>query len=169
MAEAESSEDLLRISSRARDIHLIIKDIFASNKVDLPKRQYIYVGGEEDTAHDSDQLTISFAGLELKTTTTSTSMYTGGCYASFVATYIIEIVRCTPQATNKGKYADLAPAADKLDEYGSSRAIDSWLLVRVGQAIGSLPDNIGGNSFKLTAEKESGGVQAIRLTVDVMV
>lgn len=171
MANTELADDLQRISNRASQIQEIIKDVFESNGVDLPERQYIFVGGEEETAHDDEQLTISFAALRLGVTPTSTGMFNPACPPGYIATYFVELVRCTPQTgkNNSRLKTSIAPGQSELDSYGRSRAIDAWLLLRVGQNIKNLPETLGQVDFGIVAQKEQGTMQAIRLSVEVMV
>lgn len=170
MANAEVPEDLRRIVTRAEEIQQIIQDVFAANGIDLPERQYIAIGAVEETAHDEEQLTISFASLREGVTPTSSSMYTG-CAAGYIATYYVELVRCTPQQKTAKRYGTdaLAPTSEDMGTYGASRAVDAWLLLRSGQSIREILSTFNEVDFAVDTQKESGGVQAVRLSVDVMV
>lgn len=184
MANTETSEDLNRVGTRAQEILAIVNDVFTSNGISLPGRQYVTVAPLEDTTHDfsgdSDgQVTIAFSGLRLGITPSSSGIVRPGCGNTYIATYYIEIVRCTPQnggagtsknygATNS-KYGGTGPKIDSMNSYGEARMRDTWLLLRAGQALQGNHSTLHELSFNILAGKEDGGVQAVRLMVEVLV
>ena len=183
MANTETSEDLNRIVTIAQEILDTINDVFESNGISLPSRQYKTVGPIEDTTHDftgdDGQLTVSFGGLRLGVTPNSNGMIRANCSANYIATFFIELVRCTPQPKGAGnsknyggtntKYSSTAPQEDKMNSYGEIRMRDTWLLLRSAQNMQSMFGTLNDLGLNIVPGKEDGAVQAIRLSVDVLV
>lgn len=183
MANIETPEDLNRIVTRSQEFIETINDVFTSNGISLPARQYVTVGPIEETTHDfhgsEGQLTISFGNLRLGITPNSTGAIRGGCVENYIATFFIELVRCTPQPVGGGnsknygatnsKYTNTAPKEDKMNSYGEQRMRDVWLLLRSVQNMRGNHSTLHDLATNIVPGKEDGGVQAIRLTVEVLV
>lgn len=183
MANTETSEDLNRIGSRAQEILDTIKDVFASNGISLPTLQYLAFAPIEETTHDftnkeEGQVTVAFGGLRLGITPNSPGIVRPGCNNNYIATYFIEVVRCTPQPKGLGgvknygatsnKYTT-APQEDRMNAYGEERMRDVWLLLRAAQAIQGTHSTLHNLTYAIDPGKEDGAVQAVRLTVEVLV
>lgn len=173
MANLESQEDLLRIVTRANEIMDNIVDVFTSNGISLPEHRYIAVGPLEEVTHDfkangDGQVTVSFAGLRLGITPNSQGMVRG-CFPNYIATFNVELVRCTPQNKTTSYGKNTGPTAISSSEYAELRMKDSWLLLRAVQNVSTNHTTLHDLTTTITSGKEDGGTQAIGLTVEVLI
>ncbi len=155
-----SSEDLLRIATEAQRLLDIVGAVFQENEVDLPLRQYLAVGELGKTAHDKEQVTVSFGNMSDGLPGAS-GANPQACVSSYMASFSVEIVRCTPQMTGGGYGAGDPPSASALSEYAVTRYVDSWLLVRVAQRFAG-----GKSEYAVTTGDDSGQMQALVLSVN---
>lgn len=155
-----SSEDILRIASEAQRLLDIVGAVFQENSIELPERQYLAVGELGGTAHDKEQVTVSFGNMS-DGLPGSRGANPQACAASYMASFSVEIVRCTPQMTGGGYGPGEPPAPSDISDYSVSRYIDSWLLVRVAQRFSG-----GKSEYTVTTGEDSGAMQAIVLSVN---
>lgn len=174
MANVESPEDLLRLSNKAYEVLDIIKEVFATNGVALPTREYITIGDTRDTAHDADQLTIALQRIYPGTPGTgSLSIVERNCLpGQLTAVFQIELVRCIPAATTVGRSnIPKIPTAEEIDSMGKTQMIDYWLLYRAAQDMSKDDPFLGRTKtvFDIESGGPKGNFQAIQMQVDISV
>lgn len=165
----EQPEDLLRVENAAKDVQEAIEAVFNANGVSLPERVYYTIGDVDSMPHDQDQLTIALAGVRRGLPNGADQSMAQMCANMLTATFSIELVRCTPQVfkTKQGLGANV-PKAEAINEYGSQRFKDVWLMIRAAQNIVDM-DISKTADFSLLSGAESGGVQAVKMSVDFVI
>lgn len=149
---------------------------YADHEVDLPTRRYLAVGGQGETVHDCEQLTVSFeqgySGLP-----GNQAQEPVKCAGPRTGVYIVEVVRALPlpntDAANPGtlvptRYGQEVTGVQVLPQEVQSamarrQMIDAMLLMDAGlragetMTVGALAD--------VSAGSPQGGYQAITLVV----
>lgn len=141
-----------------------INTVFADAGVALPARQYMSAGGQGETVHDSEQVTVSFD-----------QMYTGSpgeqsqvpahVDGQRTAAFVIEIVRAVPVARIT-RAAEIPPTPEEMNTNTQLRVTDAWLLMDAGLAAGQ-ELNYTGSLVDITAGAPQGGMQATTMTLIV--
>ena len=149
---------------------------YADHGVDLPTRRYLAVGGQGDTVHDCEQLTVSFeqgySGLP-----GNQAQEPVKCAGPRTGVYIVEVVRAVPQPnTDAANPATITPSrygqevtgvqtlpAEVQSTYARKQMVDAMLLMDAGlragetMTVGALAD--------VSAGSPQGGYQAMTLVV----
>lgn len=148
---------------------------YAEQGIDLPARRYLAVGGQGDTVHDCEQLTVSFEqgysglpGNQAQEPVKYVSPRT--------AVFIVEVVRALPlpntTASNPttpvpSRYSsDLAVQvlpADVQSDIARKQMIDAMLLMDAGLRAGET--TLTGSLADVTAGSPQGGYQAMSLVI----
>lgn len=142
-----------------------INNTYSTFGVELPTKQFFDLGGQGETPHDCEQVSVSFE-----------QMYNGavgnpdqtptGCYAPRTATFVIEVVRCTPtlkRPTGRGG-ALIPPSVEELSEAVEIQTNDAWLLMDAGLTMAE-EFSLAGGLADVLVSPESGGYQAVILNL----
>ena len=154
------AEDLLRIAGEAQRLLDIVGAVFQENNIALPVKQFLAVGEIGKTAHDGEQVSVSFGNMS-DGLPGATGANPQACTASYQASFSVEIVRCTPKMASGGYGKAAPPEASTITEYSVSRFIDAWLLVRVAQRFSGQK-----SEYSVTTGEDSGQLQGIILSVN---
>jgi hypothetical protein len=152
---------------------------YAEHGVDLPERRYLAVGGQGDTVHDCEQLTVSFeqgySGLP-----GNQAQEPVKCATPRTAVFIVEVVRAlplpntaaanpsTPLAT-PSRYDGIVSSgvqvlpADVQSDIARKQMKDAALLLDAGLRAGET--TLTGSLADVTAGSPQGGYQAISLVI----
>jgi hypothetical protein len=152
---------------------------YAEHGVELPERRYLAVGGQGDTVHDCEQLTVSFeqgySGLP-----GSQAQEPVKCDGPRTAVFIVEVVRAlplpnTPAANpttpiaarySKEKTGVAVLPAEVQSEIARKQMKDAMLLLEAGLQAGQAT-LINGSLADVTAGSPQGGFQAMSLVITV--
>lgn len=159
------SEDVLRIAREAQRLLDITKSVFQENNIILPPRQFLALGEIGTTAHDEEQLSVSFGNMSEGLPNSSGGPIPQSCNTSYQGSFNVEIVRCTPQMVPVNRGAkEIPPPPEKITEYSVSRYIEAWLLVKVAQrfAAGAIASSV----YTINTGADSGGTQGIILSIN---
>lgn len=139
---------------------------FIENEVDLPERQLLDMGGQGETVHDCAQVTVSFEQMYNGLPGTPDQLPTR-CYSPRTATFIVEVVRCTPVVGTGGRgQSPVPPTADEITIASIAQARDAYVLMDAGLTFAESLDYAGGLA-DISMSPESGGFQAVVLTLVV--
>lgn len=149
---------------------------YADHGIDLPARRYLAVGGQGDTVHDCEQVTVSFeqgySGLP-----GNQAQEPVRCESPRTAVYIIEVVRALPQPNTP----NASPSTTVPDRYGSAvtgvavlpadvqsaiarvQMVDAALLMDAGLRAGET--TLTGSLADVSAGSPQGGYQAMSLVI----
>lgn len=149
---------------------------YADHGIDLPERRYLAVGGQGDTVHDCEQLTVSFeqgySGLP-----GNQAQEPVKCAAPRTAVFIVEVVRALPLPNT----AAANPAVPYPTRYGAEvtgvqvlpaevqstvarrQMVDAMLLMDAGLRAGET--TMTGSLADVTAGSPQGGFQAMSLVI----
>lgn len=149
---------------------------YADHGVDLPERRYLAVGGQGDTVHDCEQLTVSFeqgySGLP-----GNQAQEPVKCASPRSAVFVVEVVRALPLPNT----ADAAPSTPVPSRYGQEvtgvgvlpadvqsaiarkQMVDAMLLLDAGLRAGET--TLTGSLADVTAGSPQGGYQAMSLVI----
>lgn len=172
----EYKDDIVELAEHILDT---IREVFIQEEVDLPKRQYLAIGGQGDTVHDCEQLTISFeqsySGLPGDQAQTPVK-----CDMPHSAVFIVELVRAIPTANSSsstedtptipaatGRYANVkvsAPDPDIMTQAARKQMIDARVLLKAGLTATDSRELVGGIA-DVSAGSPSGGYQAMIMSV----
>lgn len=149
---------------------------FADHGVDLPERRYLAVGGQGDTVHDCEQLTVSFE-QGYSGTPGNQAQEPVKCASIRSAVFIVEVVRALPlpntTAANpattvpsrygieKSQVAVLPPEVQT--SIARKQMVDAMLLMDAGLRAGET--TMTGSLADVTAGSPQGGYQAISLVI----
>ena len=119
MANASRIDDVFEA---AQKVLQTVRNI--SNEVghELPDREYIIAG---TTAHDCEQLTVSFVGLNEGLPDQQTRP---NCVDPKTVVFLIDIVRELPQGTGRSASSPIVPTPEKIMETAYIQLRDSKLL-----------------------------------------
>lgn len=136
-----------------------INTTFTEFGVALPERQFFDVGANE-APHDCEQVTVAFQqmynGLPGVPDQTPTA-----CTGPRTASFVIEIVRCTPVMERQARGGPLTPPSiEKLNGMTKVQVRDAWILTDAVQ-IASDNYTISGSLVDTLVTPESGGYQAV--------
>lgn len=162
--------------------HLLatINRVFEEERVTLPARQYYVIGGQGQTVHDCEQLTISwdqtYSGLPGDEASQPVK-----CHSIHTASFVVEVVRqvntvrspdgspiagSTQAANMPGRYGGGvagnvdAPSPDDFIREARTQMQDAVLLLRAGLLAGEA--TTGGSSIvDVSAGTPQGGYQAV--------
>lgn len=152
---------------------------YAEHGVELPERRYLAVGGQGDTVHDCEQLTVSFeqgySGLP-----GSQAQEPVKCDGPRTAVFIVEVVRelplpnttaSNPATTIPSRYSQVKTGvqvlpADVQSEIARKQMVDAMLLMEAGLRAGDAT-LINGSLADVTAGSPQGGYQAISLVLTI--
>lgn len=144
-----------------------VNSVFEQANVELPTRQFLFVGEQGETAHDCEQVSVSL-GQIYPGTPGDEAQLPATCDGPLSAVIIVEIVREVPQSLAKGNRLT-PPAADKLTATALTQAKDAYLLLQSGLATGEAANYLRGAVANVVAGPPSGGMQATVLTLVVAV
>lgn len=157
----EKYHDLGAVGLLADRLLAKIVEVYAESETPLPARRYKTVGGQGDTVHDGEQVTVSWEqgysglpGAQSLTPVTRTEPRS--------AVYVAEIVRKIPGLSPKG--LDPTPAA--ISAAADLQMKDAQLLMEAGMRTAEQGWNKKG-IVDVSAGKPSGKVQAIILSLVV--
>lgn len=149
---------------------------YADHGVDLPSRRYLAVGGQGETVHDCEQLTVSFeqgySGLP-----GNQAQEPVKCASPRSAVFIVEVVRALPQpntvqanptTTVPSRYGQVTTGVQTLDAETQSaiarkQMVDAMLLMDAGLRAGET--TISGSLADVSAGSPQGGYQAMTLVI----
>lgn len=149
---------------------------FADHGVDLPTRRYLAVGGQGDTVHDCEQLTVSFE-QGYSGTPGNQAQEPVKCASPRSAVFIVEVVRALPLPNT----ADANPATPVPTRYGQEvtgvavlppqvqsaiarkQMVDAMLLMDAGLRAGET--TMTGSLADVSAGSPQGGYQAMSLVI----
>jgi len=153
-----------------------VVETYADHGVDLPERRYLAVGGQGDTVHDCEQLTVSFeqgySGVP-----GNQAQEPVKCATPRTAVFIVEVVRALPQPNTAAanpqtsvpsRYGRAmggvqALSADTQSDIARKQMIDAMLLMDAGLRAGET--TMTGSLADVTAGSPQGGYQAMTLVV----
>lgn len=149
---------------------------YADHGVDLPTRRYLAVGGQGDTVHDCEQLTVSFeqgySGLP-----GNQAQEPVKCASPRTAVFIVEVVRALPLPnTTEANPATLVPSRypqvttgveilpdDVQSAIARKQMVDAMLLMDAGLRAGET--TMSGTLADVSAGSPQGGYQAMSLVI----
>lgn len=153
--------DLDEIKNAADTILLTINNIFITNSVELPTRQYTTLGGVGTVAYDCEQLTVSWEqtysgkpGNPVQEIAKCNSIRSG--------VFIVELVRPIPVSQNP----DIPPEPFLIQEAAEDLMRDAVLLYNSGLlAAETYNDILGGGLADVSVGAPAGGYQSLVMTV----
>lgn len=140
-----------------------INTTFAEHGVTLPEKQFFDVGANE-APHDCEQVSVAFQQLYNGVPGNPDQVPTP-CNGPRTASYVIEIVRCTPVMERKLRGGPLMPPTkEDLDASAERQVIDGWLLM---DAALTAAQNfaLNGGLADVLVTPETGGYQAVVLNL----
>lgn len=149
---------------------------FADHGVDLPTRRYLAVGGQGDTVHDCEQLTVSFE-QGYSGTPGNQAQEPVKCASPRSAVFIVEVVRAlplpntasaNPATTIPTRYGEevmgvavLPP--DVQSDIARKQMVDAMLLMDAGLRAGET--TMTGSLADVSAGSPQGGYQAMSMVI----
>lgn len=147
----------------AENLLTTIREVFASNQVSLPERQYFAVGPENTVAYDCEQLTVTFKnvadGLAYNDVPRMLS-----CQNMESGIFFVELVRCIPTTSTSGLRTN-APSAEEMTESSKNMMRDAKLfreVVKVVEEDYYMRDN---PMYSITFGIPEGGLQSVQLSL----
>lgn len=142
-----------------------INNEFMSQSIDLPSRQFFDIGGQGETPHDCEQVTVSFEQMYNGTPGNPDQVPTR-CDGPRTGVFVIEIVRCTPQMTTGSSRAGgpKPPTEQALSASSIKQTQDAYTLMDAGLHVAESLSYIGGLA-DVTVSPEEGGYQAVVMTL----
>lgn len=142
-----------------------INATFDEHGIALPERQFFDTGANE-APHDCEQVTIAFQqmynglpGVQDQTPT--------ACAGPRTASFVIEVVRCTPVMERQARGGPLTPPSiEKLNASTKAQVIDAWLLTDAA-LLAAESFAIAGGLADTLVTPESGGYQAVVLNLAI--
>lgn len=160
--------ELMRISETAQTILDTVYRVFTENGVPLPERRYLAIGDAGKTAHDGEQVTVSFGSVSEGLPYNNMPVLQR-CSEPFHGFFTVEIVRCSPAPRKSGGgLSEVAPKAETIHDYSVTRMTDAWLLVEVAKQFGDqvFTEKVG---YNVSFGDDSGTMQAAILTINTVV
>lgn len=155
----------------ARAILASVVGVYSVNNKPLPLRQYLSVGGQGETVHDCEQVTVSFE-QGYSGTPGDQAQLPAKCNSPRTGVFIVEIVRCIPTTNTTqdvaGRYgtANLNPQVpdpESLTAVSEVQMVDAYMLMQAGLQVAE--NTIAGALVDVSAGSASGGFQAMIMTV----
>lgn len=147
----------------ARGVLEAIQTVYEQENVDLPARQFINVGGAQDTAWDCEQLVVSveqvYNGLPGQQAQQPTR-----CDEPTTVVVTIQLVRCAPTPRSSGRSAPQPVTPEQHEEFAEKMLIDARLLMTAGQLFGDLQNYLG-SMADVTITGPQGGYQALMMSL----
>lgn len=147
----------------AQNLLSTINDVFDSNQVPLPDRQYIAVGPENTVAYDCEQMTVTFKnvadGLAYNDVPRMLS-----CQAFQSGIFFVELVRCLPSSGASGLNVT-ASSAESLSESSKNMMRDAKLFREVVDIVKEDPNIMDKPMYSITFGEPSGGFQSVQLSI----
>lgn len=147
----------------AENLLTTINEVFASNQVSLPERQYYAVGPENTVAYDCEQMTITFKnvsdGLAYNDVPRMLS-----CQNMESGIFFVELVRCIPTTSASGMKVSAPPAQD-ITESAKNMMRDAKLfreVIKVVEEDYFMRDN---PMYSISFGEPSGGFQSVQLSL----
>lgn len=104
---------------------------FTNAGVDVPARQFVTAGDDEETPHDCEQLVVSFAQL-YNGQVGQPLQEPSKCDEPWVVVVSVNLVRCTPAFRNGRGNRGQPPTIEELMEISEQQASDAELLMISG-------------------------------------
>lgn len=141
---------------------------FAANEISLPSRQYLAFGGEGETVHDCEQVTVTFVQLYNGTPGMQEQTPTR-CDAPRTGVFIVEVVRCIPVlgvrgTGGKGTSKLAPPTSVEFTEATKRQSQDAYVLMDAGLKAAEYLSHFNGIA-DVSAGQASGGFQATVMTI----
>lgn len=140
-----------------------INEVFSSNQVPLPSRQYIAVGPENTVAYDCEQLTITFKnvadGLAYNDMPRMLS-----CQQMESGIFYVELVRCLPGMTTSGRSV-LPPEPEALSETAKGMMRDAKLFREVVKIVKEEFYTTDQPMYSITFSEPQGDYQSVQLSI----
>jgi hypothetical protein len=152
-------------------VHILdtVNETFAAAGVELPGVQMITLGGQGATAQIAEQLSVSVE--EMYSGTPGDQAQTPvRCDAPQSASFAVELVRCVPTGTQRGRSTPLPSGEDanQQTEVALARMLDMKLLMDAGMnAVAGTWSEMG--IVTLSAAPPNGGIQAIVMAITTVV
>jgi hypothetical protein len=151
------------ISEKALLILEHLASVYAENSIDLPSRQFIAVGGQGQTVHSQEQVTVSweqaYSGLpqhQAQFPVRRTEPWTG--------VFVVEVVRNLPGMPPSGR----EPSTDSLNAVATQQMQDAQLMIEAGRR--AFEDSWEGSGMAdISASMPQGLLQAVTMTVMVVI
>ena len=147
----------------AENLMTTINEVFASNQVSLPERQYYAVGPENTVAYDCEQMTITFKnvsdGLAYNDVPRMLS-----CQNMESGIFFVELVRCIPSINATGMKIN-NPSAVDMTESAKNMMRDAKLfreVIRVVKEDYYMRDN---PMYSITFGEPNGSFQSVQLSL----
>lgn len=164
MTPEELEERMSTIFSFMEVVLAQINATFQEYGIALPEKQFFDVGANE-APHDCEQVSVAFQ-----------QMYNGipgnpdqvptPCMGPRTASFVIEIVRCTPTMERKLRGGPLVPpSVEDLNASVARQVKDAWLLMDAGLIAAQNTSLTGGGLADVLVTPESGGYQAVVLNL----
>lgn len=143
---------------------------YAEYNVGLPSRRYITVGGQGETVHDCEQVTVSFeqaySGLP-----GDQSQTPAVCNGPRSAVFVVEVVRCIPSADSasaaQSRYGSTSSvqnlSPETMNQMAKTQMNDAMLMLEAGLIAGE--NAITGALVDVSSGPASGGFQAMVMQV----
>lgn len=147
----------------AQNLLTTINEVFGSNQVSLPERQYVAVGPENTVAYDCEQMTVTFKnvadGLAYNDVPRMLS-----CQAFQSGIFFVELVRCIPSTSASGMKVS-APSAQDITEASKNMMRDAKLFREVVDIVKEDPNIMDKPMYSITFGEPSGGFQSVQLSI----
>lgn len=147
----------------AESLLTTLNEVFASNQVFLPERQYVAVGPENTVAYDCEQLTVTFKnvsdGLAYNDVPRMLS-----CQAFQSGIFFVELVRCIPTTGATGLKVSM-PTSESISESSRNMMRDAKLFREVVDIIKEDPTIMDKPMYSITFGEPNGGFQSVQLSI----
>lgn len=140
-----------------------IVSVFEQANVSLPERRYIYAGERGETAHDCEQLTVSFSQV-YSGVPGAQEPVVSRCDMPRSVTIYVELVRCIPDKLVGRGQTRRAPSVEDMTMHAKVQGIDAWLLMDAGLIAG---EEFLGAVTVAAPGPPSGGYQAVVLELTI--
>lgn len=132
-----------------------IVEVYAEDGTPLPERRYVTLGGQGDTVHDAEQVTVSweqsYTGAPGEQSLTPVRRMHGRS-----AVFVVEVVRTIPGLNSKGQ----PPSVEAITTTTQVQLRDAQLLFEAGLRAGEL-GSTGACIIDVSAGKPQGLKQAM--------
>lgn len=116
-----------------------VNDVFVDAEVDLPERQYIIAGNEEEATHEAESVVVSFAQLQATDGNIGNPLQEPArCDAIWAVVAAVSIVRCVPTFSQERGQRGQAPSPEDMNAAAKIHIADASLLMDAGLKFGEV-------------------------------
>lgn len=137
--------------------------VYSENQEPIPSRQFPDMGGQGETPHDCEQVSISLEQM-YNGPPGNPAQVASRCDGPRTAVFVVELVRCMPTAkpAGRGSTTLVPPTVDELTIAATQQSKDAWLLMDAALRCGESIDWLG-SMADISFTSEQGGYQAVVL------